>query len=183
MCRLYTNGALLWLAFFSNQVYSETLLVENNFTIQGSVVVPTCSINAIDSGGLTQNISVGDYTVAQVSIGGTEKIEIPLKVDCRRTPIVDEIGLKLELIAAYPEVISLKGAIKTNLEGVAIALRWKHDDSVVDFDGGDYKEKKISNDGTNTFDGSLIGKVVHIPGEIVQKGSFQSAVNIAIRYY
>ncbi|KJG55305.1 hypothetical protein UA38_20445 [Photobacterium kishitanii] len=154
-------------------------------TVEGIVVIPTCSINGKTSDGLSQTVDMGLYTANAVIAGNTKNINVPIIVHCSNPTILKGISLSLSTLGAYgPVGSSQPGAIKTNLKGVSIGMKWKSDDTPVSLDAG--VKKQFPNNDSNNYDASMISKVLPMPGfslTTMEKGYFKSGVNAILSYY
>ena len=186
MCKkIYMGWFFLLSTFFSSDIYAELLLTQADFTITGSVTIPTCSINGINSGDLSQTIDMGFYTAKDIVAGNTKKIDVPLIINCASYIGLNGVALSMSQLGSYgPVGYSQLGAIKTNLKGISLSLSWKDDNAPVDLTEG--VEKTLENNSSNIMDGSIQAKLLLMPTfslDKIEKGFLRSGVNIALRYY
>jgi type 1 fimbria pilin len=185
MYKLYFSCFFIISVFFSSNIYAKLLLTQADFTIIGSVTIPTCSINGVSSGGLSQTIDMGFYTAKDIVTGNTKEIDIPLIINCSNYLGLNGVALSLSQLGAYgPVGYSQLGAIKTNLKGVSLSLIWKDDNTPVDLTEG--VEKILENKNNNIIDGSIKAKLLLMPSfslTKIGKGFLRSGVNVALRYY
>lgn len=160
----------------------ETTAIVN---IEGIVSIPTCSINGKTSAEFSQSVDMGLSTADAVISGKTKNIDVPLIIQCPNSVGLDGISLSLSTLGAYvPVGSSQPGAIKTNLKGVSIEMKWKSDNTPVSLNAG--VNKQFPNNDGNNYDASMISKVLPIPGfsfATMEKGYFKSGVNIKLSYY
>ncbi|PSW79351.1 fimbrial protein [Photobacterium damselae] len=154
-------------------------------TIEGTVSVPTCTVNSKISDGLSQTVDMGLETASSVISGSTKDIDIPIIIHCLNTTGMNGISLSLSTLGAYAPVGSSQpGAIKTSLEGVSVEMKWKNDSTPVSFNADEKKQFPVND--SNIYDASIISKVLPIHGfslASMEKGSFKSGVNITLSYF
>lgn len=154
-------------------------------TVEGIVSMPTCSVNGKISDGLSQTIDMGLYAANTVITGDTKNIDVPIIIHCSNPVGMGGISLSLSTLGAYAPVGSSQpGAIKTNLKGVSIEMKWKSDNTPVSLNAG--VNKQFPKNDSNNYDASMISKVLPMPGfslTTMEKGHFKSGVNIKLSYY
>jgi type 1 fimbria pilin len=153
--------------------------------ITANIILPTCSINEFSSGGLSQTVDMGFYTIQKIITGNTKNTNVPIIINCAGAIGVKGIALSFSTLGNYGAVgYSQLGAIKTTLKGVSILLTWKIDNELVDLSEG--VSKFLPNNNSNIIDASINAKLLSIPGfslNTIGKGYFRSGINISIHYY
>ncbi|MEF1218544.1 hypothetical protein REH76_12165, partial [Photobacterium damselae] len=133
-------------------------------TVEGSVAVPTCSVNgntSVDSG-ITQTVQMGSYSVQDLASNMVDDVDVPLIVSCSNASNLAQIYLSFSTIDAYPPVgAPSNGAISTTLSGVSILLKDKTD-VVLDLSEGN--RMAVANDGNGFYDGTIKARLQVSPG-------------------
>ncbi len=150
--------------------------------VTGNVVYPTCNINGLKDipSGLTQTVDLGQYTAKDILDGTTKSVPIPLVINCSSGPNINGVSLSFSHLGSYPPVGSYPGAIRTNLRNIAVLLKWKIDNSEVEFFN---IAKVFKNNGDNIYDASMVAKIVPYTSiNNIEKGRLKSGIKVIMSY-
>jgi type 1 fimbria pilin len=159
--------------------------VSVDIPITANIISPTCSINNMSSGGLSQTIDMGFYTAQEIATGKVKEIDVPLIIDCSGSYGVYGVAFSFSKLGSYSAVgYSQPGSIRTSLNGISLSLMWKIDNTPVDLSDG--YEKLLANNSSNLIDGSIKAKLLLMPSfsvGTIEKGRLRSGINVSTRYY
>ncbi|HIF9340924.1 TPA: fimbrial protein [Photobacterium damselae] len=154
-------------------------------TVEGSVAMPTCSVNGNTSiaDGITQTVQMGLYSAQDLVSNMVDDVDVPLVVSCTDASNLAQVYLSFSTIGAYPPVgAASNGTISTTLSGVSILLKDKTD-LALDLSTG--SRMAVVNDGNGVFDGTIKARLQVSPGfdaSSIEKGKLMSGVSVTFSY-
>ncbi|WP_039991344.1 fimbrial protein, partial [Vibrio azureus] len=154
-------------------------IVTTTVIVKGRVVVPSCDING-SSTHFEEKVTLGDYTGEQVIRSQTDKVEVPISVECLSgTP--RSVTFKFAPSNGYS--IKDNTLLSTNLNGLAIDLKWKKDGQYV-LSGANDRTFYFGN-GVTELDASLIAQLKTLRNydlNTIQYGNFTSSLAVDVSY-
>lgn len=172
-----------FVVLFTNNVLAKvaTAIV----TVEGSVAIPTCSVNGNTSvaDGITQTVQMGSYSAQDLASNIVTDVDVPLVVSCSNASNLAQIYLSFSTIGAYPPVgVPSNGTISTTLSGVSILLKDKTD-LALDLSTGN--RMAVVNDGNGVFDGTIKARLQVSSGfnsSTIERGTLTSGVSVTFSY-
>ncbi|EAR9301726.1 fimbrial protein [Salmonella enterica subsp. houtenae serovar 44:z36,[z38]:-] len=150
-------------------------------TLTMKVVEVTCQVNG--GQGLSQQVVIPQVTVDALKAGNGVSAEAHLQVDCNGSRDQPE-GITLSFEPAGGSSLlgdGSRGMLKTDREGVALALTWKYDGTPVSLlPEGRHFMPTMSAGGI--WDLSVVARPVAVSGEALSGGRYTAGVRLTMRY-
>ena len=177
---LYMIAGLLIYTGINMSIAAEK--VDTQLSLKMEVVNITCLIN--DGAGINQQVTLPLASEAELRAGTAKGGLAKLIVDCSKNSNQSS-GIKVSLtpVGGVTAVGSaVDGILSTDLSGVALKLVWQTNGQPASLAVGDYYSFPPSASDPQRWNVSLLITPQYVPGEIIGKGFYKSAVKVNIIY-